>query len=131
MPLPAPSSPPLAPQFLRYASAGAVGTGVHYTLLIALVQLAHVGAVAASTAGAIAGAIINYALNHRFTFASTRKHRIALPRFALVSVLGIALNGLVLAATLALLEPPYVIAQIVATGAVLAAGYLANRVWTF
>lgn len=130
-PAPAPLASPLVPQFLRYAGAGAVGTGVHYALLIALVQLAHAGAVAASTAGAIAGAIVNYALNHRYTFASTRAHRVALPRFVVVSLLGIALNGLVLAATLALLDPPYLLAQLVATGAVLAAGYLANRAWTF
>ena len=130
-PDPAPLSPPLAPQFLRYAGAGAVGTGVQYALLIALVQLAHVGAVAASTVGAVAGAVVNYVLNHRYTFASARAHRIALPRFALVSALGVALNGLVLAATLALLDPPYLLAQLVATAAVLAAGYLANRAWTF
>ena len=72
-------------QFLRYACVGAVGTAAHYTVLIALVQSAGAAPVAASTAGAIVGAFVNYALNHRFTFASGRAHRIALPRFLVVA----------------------------------------------
>jgi len=121
----------MAPQFLRYATAGAFGTAVHYAVLIGLVQLARFDAVLASTAGAIAGALVNYALNHRFTFASDRAHRQALPRFALIAVAGIVINALVMAAVLALAGPHYLVAQVVATATVLAAGYLANRAWTF
>ena len=130
-PDPAPLPLPMAPQFVRYAGAGAVGTAFHYTVLIGLVQLAHTGAVAASTAGAIVGALVNYALNHRFTFASDRVHGHALPRFAAVALAGIALNAIVMAAVLAVAGPHYLVAQVVATGAVLAAGFLANRKWTF
>lgn len=121
----------MAPQFLRYATAGAFGTAVHYAVLIGLVQLALFDAVLASTAGAIAGALVNYALNRRFTFASERAHRQALPRFALVAVAGIVINALMMAAVLALAGPHYLVAQVVATATVLAAGYLANRAWTF
>ena len=128
---PAPLPSPMAPQFLRYAGAGAAGTGLHYAVLIALVQLARVDAVVASTAGAVAGALVNYTLNHRYTFASGRAHRHALPRFALVAAAGIVLNALVMAAVLAFAGPHYLVAQVVATGTVLAAGYLANRAWTF
>jgi len=131
----APSPPVLAPatmfaQFVRYAGAGVVGTAAHYAVLVTLVQFAQTGAVAASTAGAIVGAGINYFLNHRFTFASGQSHRRALPRFAAVAAAGIVLNALVLAAVLAL-APHYLVAQVVATLAVLLAGYLVNRTWTF
>jgi len=121
----------MAPQFLRYAGAGAIGTALHYALLIGLVQLARLDAVVASTLGAVAGALTNYVLNHRYTFDSDRAHRHALPRFALIAASGIALNALVMAAVLAVAGPHYLIAQIIATGAVLALGYLANRAWTF
>ena len=130
-PEPAPLPSPMAPQFMRYAGAGAVGTAFHYAVLIGLVQLARVDAVVASTAGAIGGALVNYALNHRYTFASDRAHRHALPRFALVAGGGIALNAIVMAAVLAFAGPHYLVAQVIATGVVLAAGYLANRAWTF
>ena len=131
-----PSPPAFAPdtmlaQFVRYAGAGVIGTATHYAVLVALVQVAQVGAVAASTAGAIVGACINYLLNHRFTFASGQPHRRALPRFAAVAAAGVVLNALVLAAVLALAGPHYLVAQVIATLAVLLAGYLANRTWTF
>jgi len=119
------------PRFVRYAGAGAVGTGVHYATLITLVHNAVASPVAASTFGAIGGAIVNYALNYRLTFDSRRAHRTAAPRFALVAAAGIALNAGVLAALLALFGPHYLVAQVVATAAVLVVGYLANRAWTF
>jgi len=121
----------MLPQFLRYAGAGAIGTVAQYAVLVTLVQSGAAGAVAASTAGAIVGAAINYGLNHRVTFASGVPHARALPRFAAVAAVGIALNALVVAAVLALAGPHYLVAQVAATLTVLAAGYLANRAWTF
>jgi putative flippase GtrA len=116
--------------FIRYAGVGAIGTAVHYLLLIGLVQGFGAGAVAASTGGFVLGAFVNYGLNHHFTFASERAHRVALPRFFAVASLGLLLNALVMTATLAVL-PHYVIAQIVATAAVLVMGFFANHRWTF
>jgi putative flippase GtrA len=121
----------MAAQFLRYAGTGAIGTALQYAILIALVQLARVDAVVASTAGAVGGAIVNYALNHRYTFGSDRPHRQALPRFALIAAAGVVLNALVMAAVLGVAGPHYLVAQVTATATVLAAGYLANRKWTF
>jgi putative flippase GtrA len=130
-PHPAPVRPSPAPQFMRYAVAGAIGTALQFAVLIVLVQVAGVGAVLASTLGAVAGAVLNYGLNHQFTFASDRSHGRALPRFALVSGTGIALNAVVVAAMLAFVSPHYLVAQVIATGVVLVAGFLANRAWTF
>lgn len=125
------TSLPTLPRFVRYAGAGAIGTAAHYAVLLALVQWLSVGVVIGSTVGAIVGAGINYALNHRFTFASRQAHHRALPRFVAVAAVGILLNAVVLAAMLALVGPHYLVAQVVATLAVLVAGYFANRAWTF
>lgn len=130
-PQPAPPPPATAPQLLRYAGAGAVGTAIHYALLIGLVQLAGLGAVVASSIGAVAGALVNYRLNHRFTFRSDKAHGHALPRFAFVAVASIALNAMVLAGLLAYVTPNYLVAQVIATLVVMIAGYTANRAWTF
>ena len=100
-------------------------------MLVTLVQGAFAGVVAASTAGAVVGAGVNYLLNHRYTFASREAHGRALPRFAAMAAGGVALNALVVAGMLALVGPHYLVAQVVATLAVLVAGYLANRAWTF
>jgi putative flippase GtrA len=117
-------------QFLRYASAGAVGTALQYATLVLLVQAQWAGPVTASTVGAIGGALVNYLLNHRFTFASERAHAHALPRFAAVALAGIVVNALVVGALVGA-GVHYLAAQVVATGAVLVAGYAANRAWTF
>jgi putative flippase GtrA len=130
-PQPAPLRWSAAPRFLRYAGAGAIGTAVQWALLIALVQFAGMGALVASTLGAIAGALVNYRLNHQFTFASTKAHGHALPRFAVVAVAGILLNAIVVAGMLTFATSQYLVAQVAATGAVLVAGFLVNRAWTF
>jgi putative flippase GtrA len=122
---------PFLPQFIRYGGAGAIGTAAHFATLVALVQFANAGPIGASTIGAIVGAVINYALNYRFTFASRRAHRVALPRFAAIASAGVVMNALVLSAILAFIRPHYLVAQIVATGAVLIVGFIANRKWTF
>ena len=130
-PQPTPTRRSIAPQFLRYTSAGAVGTAVQYAILILLVEIFGLGAVAASNVGAIFGAVVNYRLNHRYTFASRKAHGHALPRFALISAAGIGLNTLTLTALLPIVEPHYLVAQVAVTAVVLVAGFLANRVWTF
>ena len=121
----------MVPQFFRYAGAGAIGTTAHFTVLVALVQLGGANAIAASTAGAAVGAVVNYAINHRFTFSSHKSHALALPRFLAVALAGLALNAIVLAAMLAATDVNYVVAQLVATGVVLGVTYLSNRAWTF
>ncbi len=125
------TSPPMMVQFLRYAGAGAIGTAAQFAILIALVRLAGTHAVTASTVGAVAGAIINYAINHRYTFASRAPHARALPRFAAIALAGIGLNAVVIAGALGILDANLIIAQAVATGAVLGFTYVANRTWTF
>jgi putative flippase GtrA len=119
------------PQFLRYAAAGAAGTAVQYAVLVVLVQAAGVGAVTASTLGAISGALVNYRLNHRYTFDSDKAHARALPRFALVAIAGIAVNAAVVAMMIAWVTPYYLLAQLAATAVVLLFGFVVNRAWTF
>jgi putative flippase GtrA len=118
-------------RFLRYSLVGAVGTAAQYVLLVVLVQAAAVDPVLASTAGAVAGAIVNYALNHRYTFESRRRHHESLPRFMAIAAAGMAVNAALLAALVNGLGVHYLAAQVVATLAVLGITYLANRAWTF
>src|SRR5262245_57162461 len=123
--------PSLILQFIKYASAGGIGTLVHYALLVGLVEGAGIGAVAASTCGAVAGALVNYWLNYHYTFGSRQLHRRSLPRYAAVSVAGVALNAVVVFVGATALGWHYVVAQVVATGVVLAGAFIVNRRWTF
>lgn len=116
--------------FFRYSGAGALGTGAHYGLLVVLVELCGLNAAVAAVGGALTGALVNYCLNYRYTFRSAAGHRLAGIRFALVAFAGAALNGLIVA-VLVSRGLNYLLAQLVATGVVLALGFFGNRHWTF
>ncbi len=117
-------------QFLKFAAAGAVGTVCHYATLVLWVEVLALPVVAGALAGFCVGALVNYLLARRFVFDSDRPHGSALPRFAVVATAGAAINtGIV-----ALLYGGgvhYLVAQAVATVAVLACNFIANRHWTF
>lgn len=118
-------------RFIRYAGVGAVGTAAHYVVLVALVEGAGATPVPAAIAGSIVGALVNYVLNRKYTFASRRAHRTALPRFLAIAGSGVLLNAAVVAGLLAVTSVHYLTAQVIATGVVLVAGFVANRRWTF
>jgi putative flippase GtrA len=118
-------------QFIRFAIVGGVVTAIQYAILIALVQGAIAGAVAASSVGFAVSALANYALNRRFTFRSSQAHAEALPKFAIVALLGLAVN----ASLIWLFHIPvglhYLLAQVLATGGTLLWNFTLNRIWTF
>ncbi len=108
-----------------------IGTAAHYLLLISLVELLGANEVAASTAGATLGAVVNYVLNRRFTFASGKSHGEALTKFLIIAALGLALNSLLMFMLVELLGLYYLIAQVLTTGLVLLWNFAGNRFWTF
>ena len=118
-------------QFARYAAAGAIGTLVHYVVLLVLVELAAAGSVLASTLGALAGALVNYTLNYRYTFRSVRPHAESALKYLVVSVAGVLLNAVVIAAATSVLGLHYLVAQVLATAVVLVCAFAINRAWTF
>ncbi len=118
-------------QFLKFTGAGFVSAIGHYGLLIALVQIAAVPAVPASAAGALLGAWINYGLNYRYTFRSTRQHRESVLRFAVVAAVGLVLNTLFMWVGVDLIGVHYLLSQVVTTGLVLIWSFACNRYWTF
>jgi putative flippase GtrA len=118
-------------QFTAYTIVGSSGTLVHYAVLTALVVGLQMNQVLASTFGAMLGAIFNYLINYRFTFKSSVPHRDALPRFMAVAALGLGVNAVVMQVGVSILKLHYLVAQVLATAVVLAAGYAANCFWTF
>lgn len=123
--------PAMHRQFARYASVGLVATAVHYALLVGLVESGGAEPLPATLAGYAAGGLVSYALNRRLTFTGGRPHREAAWRFALVAAGGFAWTGLLMALLVGRLGAPYLPAQAATTLAVLAWGFLANRLWSF
>lgn len=123
--------PRLLRQFSSFVAAGFVATGVHYAVLIGLVEIAGVSAVAAALAGYGAGGIVSYGLNRRHVFRSQAPHNEAISRFALVAAVGFGLTYLFMSALIDLASLPYLAAQIATTGIVMLWSFAAHRLWTF
>jgi putative flippase GtrA len=120
-----------AREFAAFAVVGAAATLCHYAIMVALIEAAGVGPVAASCVGAVAGALVSYRLNYTHTFASTQRHVVALPRFTLVAMLAFVANGALLAAILRSTSMPYLVAQGLTTLAVMTLTFAAGRLWAF
>ena len=55
-------------QFVGFTGVGAIGTGVHYALLVTLVNFGSVDPIIGSGIGFTCGALVNYILNYKFVF---------------------------------------------------------------
>ena len=118
-------------QFLKFAASGAVGTAIHYGLLIGLREWLSLDAVLASGIGFGCGAVVNYYLAHRIVFRSTARHQTALPAFMVVALIGLALNTAMMFVLAQRVGIHYLLAQVTATGVVLCWNFAVNRLWTF
>ena len=118
-------------QFLRFALAGTAATITTYAVLIVGVEGLHINAVTASVAGYMAGIVVNYLLNYRYTFGSDQHHHVVIPRFLTVMLGGMFINAAVMYAGINWLGFHYLLAQLAAVAVVLMLSFTANRRWSF
>jgi putative flippase GtrA len=128
-----------AQRFLRFLVVGAGGTMLDFGLLTVL-KLAGLPTLPANTAAFSAGVVNNFTWNRLWTYADSRSKQwtVQLGQFAVVSLIGLALNN----AVVLLLEAPfgalfnntefgYLPAKVIATGIVVFWNFFVNRYWTF
>jgi len=121
----------LKSQFLRFALVGATATITTYAVLIVGVEGLQMNAVTASVAGYMAGIVVNYILNYRYTFGSDQRHHVVIPRFLAVMVVGMFINAAVMYAGINWLGFHYMLAQLAAVAVVFMLSFAANRRWAF
>ncbi|MGO4571288.1 GtrA family protein [Microvirga sp. 2TAF3] len=121
----------LARQFVAFFGVGVAAAIVHYGLLIGLVEGAGSHPVPATLVGYVAGGLVSYALNRKHTYASSRPHREATWRFAVVAFVGFLLTWLFMHVFTVWLGAPYLAAQLVTTGIVMLWSFVAHKAWTF
>ena len=121
----------LLTKFLHFSGVGIIGTFVHYSVLIFMVHVQSISAVEESSEGFIAGALTNYLLNYRYTFASKKRHQEAMTKFFTVALIGLFFNGLIMSFCTDSLQLHYLVSQVIATGLVLLWNFTANHRWTF
>jgi putative flippase GtrA len=121
----------LSLRFARFMGAGATATLVHYNILILLVNFAHIGPATASAVGCVAGALVGYFLNYRYTFQSQKRHATAMTQFFTIAFVGLNLNTGIMVLATGYFGLHYLLAQVAATGLVLIWNFIANQFWTF
>ena len=114
-----------------FVGVGLISTGLHYSVLVAMVQLCRVPPVPAALCGFWLGGLLSYLLNRRHTFGSERPHEEAAWRFALVAGVAFVLTYLLMRAFVETWHWPYLPAQAITTGVVMIWTFAANRTWTF
>ncbi len=118
-------------QFSSFVAVGFIATGVHYALLIGLVEIAGISAVAAALIGYGAGGTVSYALNRRHVFRTNLPHEAAVSRFTLVAAVGFGLTYIFMSLFVHGAGIPYLPAQVATTGLVMLWSFAAHRMWTF
>jgi putative flippase GtrA len=128
--LPARATRIMLGRFLVYAMVGLAGTAGHYAFLITAVSMGMMGPAAASSLGAIAGAVINFVLNTLVTF----RGRLTLGtagRFFATAALAAAANGLMMSALLRFFRIDYRLAQLLVTAVLMCITFGINSAWTY
>lgn len=118
-------------QMVKFALVGLAATLSTYLILIISVEFWKVNVILASVAGYIVGIIVNYVLNYGFTFQSKQHHRIIVPKFLVVMIIGLILNICIMFVSINWIGVHYVLAQLIAVAVVLMWSFSANRLWVF
>ena len=117
---------------MKYLLVGALATVLHYAVLVGVVEGAHGQPALGAGLGALAGAALAYAGNHRYTFGPRRvAHTQAFGRFMLVAAtMALGHAGVVWLGS-AVLGLHYLLAQVIASGLAFAFGFKLNQSWSF
>lgn len=137
-----------AKRFVKFATVGAAGAVTDFAILNLLIQVANFAEWQANGVSFTVAVIQNFFLNRRWTFPESQNRHAGkqLGQFALVSVIGLAINMAVFltihhtfeAQWIALVGDQhlgftisYNVAKLFAIGVVLFWNFTANRLWTY
>ncbi len=118
-------------QFTAFFGVGLIAAVVHYSVLVAGVELFGAGPVPATLAGYVFGGLVSYLLNRRHTYRSERPHEEAGWRFAIVAAVGFVLTYLLMTLFVERWHWLYLPAQVLTTGLVLLWSFFAHKYWSF
>lgn len=120
------------PTFVKFVLNGLFATAVHYAVLTALIEIAHVKfAGLASGIAAVFGISTSYLGNKLLVFQSNASHTRALPRFLLLYACVALLHAGVLTVWTDTAKLPYTAGFLLATAGSLLLTYFSNRRFVF
>ncbi|WLD93928.1 GtrA family protein [Alkalihalobacillus sp. AL-G] len=119
-------------KIISYGVIGVIGTIVHFSTLILLVELFGVDPVIGSLAGFILTVILSFLLNKTYTFkVRNRNNMILFIKYGVVSVVGFVMNYLIMYLTVDIYSLHYAIGQAMVVICIPITNFLLNNYWTF
>jgi putative flippase GtrA len=118
-------------QFGRFIAVGAAATATHVGVAIALVEGGAADFPVANIVAFCVALAVSYIGNHGWTFAAVGAHARRFPRFAVVAVVGLALNQLIVFLTAIVAGWDYRVALALVVLVVPSLSFIANRHWVF
>jgi putative flippase GtrA len=80
---------------IRFAVSGGLATVTHVAVFVVLVEGLGLRPVLAATPAFVFALLVSYGANYHWTFAASGPHRLMLPRFVMVALIGLSLNLLI------------------------------------
>ncbi len=117
--------------FIRYLIAGGTAAGVHFLVLIALVELLAIYPPMASAIGFVIACAVNYTLQYHWTFKANGSHKVMLTRYTMVTLITFVVNLLIFWFLYEKLNVLYLISQFISTGVVTLINFIINKHYTF
>jgi putative flippase GtrA len=119
-------------KLFSYGIIGLIGTLIHFSVLVFLVELFHFEPVLSSSIGFIVTVIVSFYLNRRFTFRiKTSKTTVTFIKYTLVSCSGFILNSVIMYFSVHMLSLHYSIGQAIVVVVLPISNILLNNYWTF
>ncbi|EHQ88062.1 GtrA family protein [Desulfosporosinus youngiae] len=116
---------------IRYGLVGLLGTLIHFSSVIALVELTHLDPVISSATGFVLVLLISYYLNQKWTFRIKNGGSRQFFYYTIVSLIGLGLNSAIMFIDVYVLRWNYLFGQCMVVVVVPVSNFLMNRRWTF
>lgn len=116
---------------ISFGIIGVLATATHIAVFAALVEVGRVAPVVASIPAFLAALLLSYFANHYWTFGARGAHATHMPRYIVVSVLGLCLNTAITYGVVDVLGWWYGVALAAVVLIVPAVTFLLNRNWTY
>ena len=116
---------------MRFAVSGGLATVTHVVVFVVLVEWLGLRPVLAATPAFVLALLVSYGANYHWTFAANGPHRLMLPRFVAVALIGLALNLLITYSVVDLAGYWYGYALLLVVLIVPLLTFTLSRVWVF
>jgi putative flippase GtrA len=116
---------------IRFVVTGLLATATHASAFVMLIELASLRAVYAAVCSFLVALGVSYTLNYHWTFKAGGRHRVALPRFVLVALVGLILNIGITYLVVDIWSLWYGYALIAVVTAIPVVTYVLSRFWAF